>query len=307
MTLPVPNSFSGKAQATTLTASISNTALSFSVASASTWTETAGTHIGSPLGTSGAFVITLDYGLSTEEKVLCSNITGSGPFTVNVYNSGGQTGRGFDGTSAVGHDVTDGGAVIHTYSADVPYQANRAGTAAAAAQTTANTANTNAAAAQTTANAALPKAGGTMTGAIAMGSHKITGLSNGTSTNDAINYGQLSPVSTAAYGVNLTGATPLTGTNPTYPATLINYTFTTVLSLAAGSGIISFPSTLPHSVLGVNISVVASASGTGVTQGATVQVVDGTTQLYSCNIKCLDATGAGITGSVRFMVTVCGY
>ena len=38
----------------------------------------------------------------------------------------------------------------------------------------------------------LPLAGGTMSGVINMGSNKISGLSNGTLTNDAVNYGQLS-------------------------------------------------------------------------------------------------------------------
>ena len=36
------------------------------------------------------------------------------------------------------------------------------------------------------ANAALPKAGGTMSGAIAMGSNKVTGLAKGTATGEAI-------------------------------------------------------------------------------------------------------------------------
>ena len=47
------------------------------------------------------------------------------------------------------------------------------------------------------AEAALPKTGGTMSGNIAMGSNKITGLANGTSTNDAVNKGQLDAVSGA--------------------------------------------------------------------------------------------------------------
>ena len=37
----------------------------------------------------------------------------------------------------------------------------------------------------------LPLAGGTMTGAIAMGSNKITGLANGTADNDAVNLSQM--------------------------------------------------------------------------------------------------------------------
>lgn len=51
-------------------------------------------------------------------------------------------------------------------------------------QTTANNA-------QTVANAALPKAGGAMTGEIAMGSNKITGLAQGTANTDAVTVQQL--------------------------------------------------------------------------------------------------------------------
>jgi len=249
--------------------------VTFSVIDASSWVETInGASTSQPLGTSGPFVVTLDYGLPTEEKVLC-------PQGSLVGNTITDAIRGYDGTTKSTHAASTSNPVIHTYSSDVPEQANLGVTNAAAAQSTAdganstaNTALANAATAQTTANTAQSTA---------------------------------TAAQTSAYGKNLTAQTPLAGTNPTYPATLINYTFSTAPSLAAGSGIISFPSTFAHSVLGVNVSVVASASGTGVTQGATVQVVDGTTQLYSCNIKCLDATGVGITGSVRFMVTVCGY
>ena len=146
MTLPVPSSFSGKAQATVLGSDISDTDLSFTVASTSTWTETVGSYIGENLGISGPFVLTLDYGLGStlEEKVLCTGISGT---TVYVYNSGGETGRGYDGTSASGHSASTAGPVIHTYSADVPNQANLGVTNAAAAQATAD-------AAQSTANAA---------------------------------------------------------------------------------------------------------------------------------------------------------
>lgn len=55
------------------------------------------------------------------------------------------------------------------------------------------------------AAAALPKSGGTMTGNIAMGGHKITGLSDGSGNNDAVNLGQLNSlikVSTGTIGTN---------------------------------------------------------------------------------------------------------
>jgi len=148
MTLPIPNSFSGQAQATTLTAGINSSDLSFDVGSVSTWFETVGDHVGYPLGTSGNFVVTLDYGTTAEEKVLCTGITGS---TITIAAGG----RGYDSISnstATSHGT--GATVIHTISTTVPDQANLGVTNAAAAQTTANTAVSNAAAAQSTANTA---------------------------------------------------------------------------------------------------------------------------------------------------------
>ena len=58
-------------------------------------------------------------------------------------------------------------------------------TAAKAAYDRGSTGITNAATAQSTADAALPKAGGTMSGAIAMGGSKITGLGTPTADGDA--------------------------------------------------------------------------------------------------------------------------
>jgi len=45
--------------------------------------------------------------------------------------------------------------------------------------------------AQTAEALALPLAGGTMSGAIAMGAHKVTGLANGSASTDAAAYGQV--------------------------------------------------------------------------------------------------------------------
>ncbi|CAB4128443.1 Bacteriophage lambda, Stf, side tail fibre-repeat-2 [uncultured Caudovirales phage] len=72
-------------------------------------------------------------------------------------------------------------------------------TAAKAAYDRGSQGITDAATAQTTANAALPKAGGTMSGAIAMGGSKITGLGTPTAIDDAATKGYVDGI---ASGVN---------------------------------------------------------------------------------------------------------
>ena len=142
--MTTPNSFSGSAQATTLASGITSIGqTSFTLAASGTWLETVGSHVGSALGTSGNFVICVDYGTSSEERMLCSSVNTS-TNTVTVVT------RGYDGTTALTHSV--GATVVHTISTDVPYQANLGVTNAAAAQSTANTANTTANSALTAAN-----------------------------------------------------------------------------------------------------------------------------------------------------------
>jgi len=73
-------------------------------------------------------------------------------------------------------------------------------TAVKAAYDRGSTGVTNAATAQTTADAALPKAGGTMSGVIAMGNNKITGLGTPTGAADAATKDYVDNVST---GINI--------------------------------------------------------------------------------------------------------
>jgi len=137
--MTAPSSFSGSAQATTLGGAItSTTQSSFTVASVSGWLETVGSHVGQPLGTSGNFVVCIDYGTSSEERILCSSITGT---TINVATVGGVLQRGYDGTTAATHSV--GATVVHTISTDVPYQANLGVTTANSALTAATTIKSN--------------------------------------------------------------------------------------------------------------------------------------------------------------------
>ena len=51
----------------------------------------------------------------------------------------------------------------------------------------------------------LPLAGGTMTGAIAMGSHKITGLTNGSAASDAAAFGQVPVIGGTNFGPVIIG------------------------------------------------------------------------------------------------------
>jgi len=144
--MTTPNSFSGSAVSTTLQGYLSPSDTSFTISNGSGWVETVGANIGQPLGTSGPFVVCVDYGTANEERILCSGI--SPTKVVTVWTSGGATGRGYDGTTPQGHSSA---VVAHTISTDVPYQANLGVTNAAAASAAA-------AAAQTTANSALAAA-----------------------------------------------------------------------------------------------------------------------------------------------------
>jgi len=208
--MSTPTSFSGKAQATTLAVNMGISDMSFTVVSASTWLQTVGPYSGQALGAGGTyFVVTLDYGLSTEEKVLCSSVnTFTGVVTVVARN--------YDGTTASGHLVATAGPVIHTYSSDTPYQAS----------------------------IALPTSGGTMSGALAMGANKITGLAAGTTTTDAVNYTQLSTLQTEVdrfsfydSGVQTVGVAT-TGSNVwTYsPTTNAKYLVTAMLFIDNATG-----------------------------------------------------------------------
>lgn len=87
------------------------------------------------------------------------------------------------------------------------------GTAATQASTAFDAAGAASAAQTAAQNASLPRSGGTMSGAIAMGSNKITGLANGTAATDAATFGQIPsvpatlPPSGAASG-DLSGSYP---------------------------------------------------------------------------------------------------
>jgi len=67
----------------------------------------------------------------------------------------------------------------------------------------------------------LPLAGGTMAGAIAMGSNKITGLANGTASTDAAAFGQL-PVTNSVFSGTVATNVTVTGNSISPPANIVN-------------------------------------------------------------------------------------
>ena len=108
-------SYGGGAIPSVLTGSgISSTGTTFTVASVASWLENDSSNY---LGTSGPFVVAIDYGESNEEKVLCSAINPS-TNTVTVYSSGGSVGRAYD-NSSVALGTSAGTGVTHAANAVV--------------------------------------------------------------------------------------------------------------------------------------------------------------------------------------------
>lgn len=128
-------SYSGSAIPVDLSAPVTSSALTIPLNFASNpiasgWVEPEGTNAGSQIGTTGPFVIVLDYGQTSggtalEEHVLCSGWSGNSAL---VYNSGGATGRGFDQTTAQAHAVpaTASGLVFPILTGTDGYEQNQA-------------------------------------------------------------------------------------------------------------------------------------------------------------------------------------
>ena len=98
----VARSYAGGAPVATIAAPMGSTDTSFTISPTTGWTSADG----HALGTDGPFVIDIDRGLASEEKILCTSIN-LGTGLVQVYNTGGFLGRGYDQTTATTH--TPGG------------------------------------------------------------------------------------------------------------------------------------------------------------------------------------------------------
>ena len=142
----------------------------FALGSTAGWYEVSSTGqaTSNPLGTSGPFVVTLDFSTAIEEKVLCSAVNVSTGL-VTVWTDGSNNGRGYDGTTISAHATSSTLNCFPVASAVENLQLNSgvvsaltnsstALSTANSAQTTANTALANASTAQTTANTAVTNA-----------------------------------------------------------------------------------------------------------------------------------------------------
>ena len=99
----VARSYAGGAPLATISAPMGASDTSFTISPTTGWTSADG----HALGTDGPFVIDIDRGLASEEKILCTSINlGSG--LVEVYNTGGFLGRGYDQTAATTHTPSGG-------------------------------------------------------------------------------------------------------------------------------------------------------------------------------------------------------
>ena len=158
------------------------------------------------------------------------------------------------------------------------------------------------------ANAALPETGGTMSGNIAMGANKITGLGNGTAASDAAAFGQI-PVFTdwAAYTPTITGLGTVTSSffwmrmgnqifvNGTFEAGTVPVGTSVHISLPGGFSINS--SKMPASEttqLGTSQILLIAA-------GPTVQTLSTIGKLFFDGVDTTNVFWARSTGSGNFI------
>jgi hypothetical protein len=235
--------------------------------------------------------------LTTARTINGTSFNGSANITITAANPNALTiGTGLSGTSYDGSGAvtiaantasTSAAGIVQLSDSTSTTGSTKAATETAvkAAYDRGSTGVTNAATAQSTADAALPKAGGTMSGAIAMGGSKITGLGTPTDAGDAATKSYVDNVST---GVNI------------HDAVVAATTGTIAGVYAAGSTTANPPG---DGGTGVGATITYSSTGvvtldTSVTlaAGDRVLVKDGTTAL----------SGASSVANGIYVVTTAG-
>lgn len=138
---------------------------------------------------------------------------------------------------------------------------------------------------QTQLNSKLALAGGTMSGAINMGSNKITSLAAGTTTTDAVNFGQI------YYGfqapVQSTATTSTNTTSATYVSTNLSASIT--------------PTSASHRI---KITVSAALGGSNTTTAAVASIFRGSTDLSGGAAGGFSQVVASSTGGIDVPVAV---
>ena len=127
-----------------------------------------------------------------------ADVTGTGLAAADVSALSTSATASGDVTGTLGSTLTvaqiQGNAVSSTAPTDAQILVYKTGTGWVPVSLSSGLTITNAGVATATDSTKLPTAGGTMSGAIAMGSNKITGLTNGAAATDAAAFGQIPTV-----------------------------------------------------------------------------------------------------------------
>jgi hypothetical protein len=125
----------GVVEGVQITAEMGSSDQSFTIANTTGWTNAAG----NALGTAGPFTVVIDLNTASVEKILCSSVNLLSGL-VTVYNVGGNSGRGYDQTTAQAHvPGTSTVGVVPCWSAVEAAEANAAVVVAVGAPSTAQT------------------------------------------------------------------------------------------------------------------------------------------------------------------------